>query len=297
GAGIPGALGMGVVGAALILNLAYLVRENWTAVDFSTSDNAQARWQDVFAQPLEANAVIVGNWESLTPLEYYQYVQGERRDLQKVKLIAYTSQLAQAGNAQKTALARLDAEIRRGRPVYLTLNPAETETLGGWARGYDLMPSGSLWQIFPKAPNAPPMQNVLACAQFGDAISLRGYALDGTRVRAGESVRITLYWTARATLRENYTVFVHLLDANNHVRGQHDSAPRNNQLATTDWIPGVSISDQHQLDLPADAPAGTYQIEIGLYRAEDGKRLAVDECQNALPGDHLILNQTLAVTR
>jgi hypothetical protein len=49
--------------------------------------------------------------------------------------------------------------------------------------------------------------------------------------------------------------------------------------------------------LPADAPAGAYQIEIGLYRAEDGKRLAVDECQNALPGDHLILNQTLAVTR
>jgi hypothetical protein len=36
------------------------------------------------------------------------------------------------------------------------------------------------------------------------------------------------------------------------------------------------VLDRHCLDVPAAMPAGTYQIEVGLYDASSGDRIAVD---------------------
>ena len=56
---------------------------------------------------------------------------------------------------------------------------------------------------------------------------------------------------------------------------------------TTAWAPGDLILDEYQLQLPADAPPGPYQIEVGIYNPAAGGVRAVT---GDPPGqDHLIL--------
>lgn len=126
-------------------------------------------------------------------------------------------------------------------------------------------------------------------AAWDEGIALVGYRLEGIAwaqashsalgerypvLQAGETLRLVLVWRASQWINRNYTVFTHLLDPNQVVRAQHDQVPRFN-YATLFWTPGEVVTDAYQLSLPADAQAGTYILEVGLYQRLDGARLRV----------------------
>jgi hypothetical protein len=92
-------------------------------------------------------------------------------------------------------------------------------------------------------------------------------------------------------MNADYTVFVHLVDRNGAVRGQHDSPPMDGTYPTTLWQPGEFVTDAHLLTLPADLPPGDYVLEVGLYRVETGTRLEV-----AGDGDKVMLDK-ISVSR
>jgi hypothetical protein len=122
---------------------------------------------------------------------------------------------------------------------------------------------------------------------FGSQVALVGYAAQAlTSKDKSQSVTLTLYWQALGEMDTDYTVFVHLVDGNGTVRGQHDSAPMNGAYPTTLWRPGEFVTDAHALTLPSDLPPGDYVLEVGLYQAETGQRLAV-----AGNGDKVALDQ------
>jgi hypothetical protein len=75
---------------------AFLVRQNYPINDWSNRTDIAQAWEDNLAQPLEKNALIVGSWESLTPLEYANYVENKRRDLEHWKVIVKSYQSASA---------------------------------------------------------------------------------------------------------------------------------------------------------------------------------------------------------
>ncbi len=52
--------------------------------------------------------------------------------------------------------------------------------------------------------------------------------------------------------------------------------PRGGTYPTSRWRPGEVVTDPYEITLPADLPPGEYPIEVGLYIAETGQRLAVD---------------------
>jgi hypothetical protein len=62
---------------------------------------ARARWQEVLSQPLEVGATIIGPWEDLTPLEYYQSVEKVRTDLKRRKVVLFQDQVVLAGQASR----------------------------------------------------------------------------------------------------------------------------------------------------------------------------------------------------
>ena len=115
--------------------------------------------------------------------------------------------------------------------------------------------------------------------RFGEAIHLVGYDLPATRLRAGESVPITLYWRADRAIEKSHTVFVHIRGEqfnpkqNNPLWGQVDRAP---SPPTNAWLPNEIVPDAYRVPIDASAPAGEYKIEIGLYDAATGARLAVE---------------------
>lgn len=117
----------------------------------------------------------------------------------------------------------------------------------------------------------PPEVKVQLEANFDKRIRLLGY--DVKQDAPQRAVSVTLWWKALALMDTSYTAFVHLLDGFGQVRASADAIPGNGDLPTTGWIEDEYITDVHIIALPADLPAGAYQIEIGLYDPTTGARL------------------------
>ena len=130
---------------------------------------------------------------------------------------------------------------------------------------------------------------------FGDNyLALVGYDLSATTLKAGDSLKLVLYWQARSKIDKPFTVFVHLLDHDNQVVAQKDSQPVNNTRPTTGWVANEYIADNYELPI-TNLTAGTYRIEIGWYDATDFSRLQVIDDNGNPMGDHIILNTSLIV--
>ncbi len=118
----------------------------------------------------------------------------------------------------------------------------------------------------------PPVQHPLR-ATLGSEIKLLGYNLQQVEERR---FVLSLVWRALTEPADDYTVFVHLLNQDGSCcLWQQDVMPRQGSYATSRWLPEEVVVDEYQIELPEDAPAGRYPIEVGLYLAENGRRLLV----------------------
>ncbi|HLF26546.1 MAG TPA: hypothetical protein VJG32_09425 [Anaerolineae bacterium] len=123
-----------------------------------------------------------------------------------------------------------------------------------------------------------------AAAVFADEIELTGARLDPQTPRPGAGVCLELDWRALAPPAGDYTIFVHLIDAQGRLVAQNDQPPRGGFAPTSGWEAGRTVTDKHGLILPAALPPGNYSVQIGLYRSDDqspvritrGDRAALD---------------------
>ncbi len=125
--------------------------------------------------------------------------------------------------------------------------------------------------------------------RLGDEISLDSWQLDSPDARVGDVLTLTLNWSALEIPSARYKVFVHLLDSNQRVIAQRDGEPVADTRITTTWRIGESIADNYGLFIEPGTPPGNYQIEIGMYRADNGMRLPVFATALNPLGDHFIL--------
>jgi len=128
--------------------------------------------------------------------------------------------------------------------------------------------------------------------QFGSEIELIGYELVPPQVRPGEQLTLTLYWYALSPPSRDYTVFTHILDSAGQVAVGWDNMPCLNDCPTTQWRIGRLVDDVHLISLPAELPAGDYEVALGLYLLETGERLPVRE-----PGGQQIPNATVLLSQ
>ncbi len=94
----------------------------------------------------------------------------------------------------------------------------------------------------------------------------------GQTIRPQDAVNLTLFWHATASLPDDYTVFVHIRDAEGKVVFQDDFTPSPN---TRGWWPGDSIWQTRTLSVPADTGTGEYRIYSGMYLLSTMERLPV----------------------
>ncbi len=163
---------------------------------------------------------------------------------------------------------RLTVALKAGSE---TEQEAELTTLPveGWARLFE----------------RPEIQHPIE-ADLGGLVALLGYDLPAEQVQAGESLPLTLYWQALRPLDTSYTAFVHLLDGQSRIWGQQDRIPAGRP--TTSWLEGEIVVDEYKLAVGAEAPAGQYTIEVGLYDPASGERLSVLSESRA---DRILLGQ------
>jgi hypothetical protein len=134
------------------------------------------------------------------------------------------------------------------------------------------------------APVTARPQNTTADV-FGNQIELLGYDL-APRAETAPGFDLTLYWKRRTPLTDDYTVFVHIVDASGKIIAQQDQQPDNGNNPTSLWGDEV-IVDHYSLPVPETRSA--YRIELGLYDARTGARLSVTDAQKNALGDHVTL--------
>jgi mannosyltransferase len=134
-----------------------------------------------------------------------------------------------------------------------------------------------------------PASATAAGIRFANGAELQSYSVSPQVAGPGAAVEITLNWLDTAPMTDRYTVFTHVLDANDHVVAQHDGEPAGGTKPTTEWQPGEVVQDRHGAVLPAQLPSGTYGIEVGMYRPQTGTRANVLDSAGHVQADHVIL--------
>jgi len=115
------------------------------------------------------------------------------------------------------------------------------------------------------------------------------------RLAPADILQITLFWEALEPIQQRYKLFLHLLDASGALVAQRDSEPGGGLALTTVWELGQIQVDNHGLLIPADTPAGEYQLILGWYELEDpAARLPISLGGESL-GDSLTLTTTIMV--
>src|SRR6185437_8943177 len=132
-------------------------------------------------------------------------------------------------------------------------------------------------------------------ASFSGVGTLIGFDLPERRYAPGETLPITLYWKSQGSASATYTVFVHLLDPQNHVVGQRDEPPVHWTRPTTGWVANEYVTDVHDVLIDAKVPPGSYQIEVGLYDPRTGQRVVTGTPDNRVIIGSIQIGETPAV--
>jgi hypothetical protein len=127
-------------------------------------------------------------------------------------------------------------------------------------------------------------------ANLDGKIGFLGYNMTGA-FRPGSEVRLTLFWQVLKAMDKDYTVFIHLADAQGHIWGQKDNPPVDGFYPTTAWEAGEIVRDQYDLGISPDTPPGQHQIEVGMYLAETGERLPILAENGSVQGDKILLTR------
>lgn len=127
---------------------------------------------------------------------------------------------------------------------------------------------------------------------FAHLIELVGYDMDRRTLRPGDTLRLTLYWRGLNPIAANYSVFARIRGDGEAIFARQDNWPQQGTSATSTWSPQRVVEDSYALTLGLDTPAGTYDVEVGLYEAVTGQRLQLtDEQGNLIDADYLSLSR------
>jgi 4-amino-4-deoxy-L-arabinose transferase-like glycosyltransferase len=124
---------------------------------------------------------------------------------------------------------------------------------------------------------------------------LRGWTLSGS-TRAGDTPELALIWHALGRQNRNWTVFVHLVDAQGQIVAEDNRPPQNDAFPMLQWVAGDWIEDRHPLALPANLAPGEYHIRVGLFFPRTERRAGVYSKRGTLRGDYLDVGSMIVAT-
>jgi hypothetical protein len=181
----------------------------------------------------------------------------------------------------KTAKIALKSPESEFYPPEETLSGNENRILlfevdWSWSSGsYDLIFLDEAGQAIQTAANIVTVKNNLRLAElppvsrplkanFAGQFVLEGYDLPLNRVEPGGQLEVTLFWQNLQITNTSYKIFNHLLNAAQTQHGGRDRTPQN-FYSTILWQPGEVVVDRYSVPVDADAPAGIYWLDVGVY--------------------------------
>jgi len=164
---------------------------------------------------------------------------------------------------QEPGMYELELRLGQNNTTAFSLPVGEFE-ITGWQRNF-----------------TAPQPQVKIEADFNHQATLLGLDTAAATLSPGDTLNVTLYWRADAEFTADDTAFVQLIGPDGALHGQVDQTPGAGQFPTTGWQSGEYITDTYAVTLSRKAPAGNYQIAVGLYNPATGQRLPVSggNCQ------------------
>jgi hypothetical protein len=197
----------------------------------------------------EEGAVLLSDWEHLTPLWVHTFTQGEQVSESDVDLI-YVSTANPWPESVWT-------HIEDG-PIYLPgYRPSIRDA------GFRLVPQGEFYQVL-----APPVAGVEPSIEldvwFDERVHILGYDMPSTVVRAGDHLVLDLYQSAPEPIDGIWMPFARLGQA--EARWTTDS-----RLLTNQWQADEVVVERYEIPVPFMLPSGEYPLQLG-YSDLTGER-------------------------
>jgi hypothetical protein len=187
-------------------------------------------------------AVLLNDWEHMTPLWYTQFVEDYLPDEADVRPILVST----AQPWLESVFATLP-----GGPVYLSNYRREIVDAG-----FRLRPDGPFYQVVEPGDTTFPNGLTPVAEQAGE-VEIVGYDLPQREAAPGDYIPLTLALRAPQGTSDYYVPIV-------RVGGISYPFTTDSHLTSPDWQPGEVIVERFDFALPHDLAAGSYPVTVGL---------------------------------
>jgi hypothetical protein len=158
-----------------------------------------------------------------------------------------------------------------------------------WSVAFDGIPYVWIYGASPEEPAAGGPSYAVDY-RLGDHIQLTGFRLSAGSVSPGNTLTIVLFWQSDGQVKDNYTVFCHLVSAGSELVAQHDGRPVLEIRPVPSWRADELLLDSHSLGLSADLALGRYALVVGMYDLKTLERVPTfDNAGVRLPMDAIVL--------
>lgn len=109
------------------------------------------------------------------------------------------------------------------------------------------------------------LRGSLPITATSESIQLVAYQLRSNRIRAGEPVSLTLYWSMTALPDTNYGVRIGLIDLSTMRTVNLTTPAAPGDVPTKRWLADYVVVDSYTAVTPVDLPQGTYQVVVEAF--------------------------------
>ncbi len=255
------------------------IMHNVPLVSLRDYDEGQVYVDAVFDDFAGTNegAVLLNDWEHMTPLWYTQFVEKRWPDPVNVR--------PEFVSAAKPWVEFV-FDFLPGGPVYLSnYRPDVVDA------GFRLRPFPPFYQVIEPGDTTIPPQ-LTAVSPTGGVIEVVGYGWGDTAVTAGDYNPLTLALRTPTGTADFYVPVLHV--------GEMEFAfTTDSHLTTPNWLPGEVIVERFDFALPHDLAGGSYLVTLDLKNLSADEiielnlslgQLTVTGLANPIKTDHLLAN-------
>ena len=242
---IQRALPMVVALGAFLLPLGLLF-SNFARLDESQNYTARDDAQSVLRDNLAPNAVVIAPWEVSQPMRYFQFVENQRSDL----LVTNVPPIWPQFERMMTRARELN------RPFYNVEFYPEYRTASG-PRSVQAVPLPLLQEPRPRY--------TLRAARIVPETQVIGYDLDPDPPQPGKPMRVLVYYRTLGRMYPMYSALLSVNDFAGKLIGDYEGFPGSYFFPTYRWQAGDYYRSAWTINLPADAPAGLYNLDLYWY--------------------------------
>lgn len=142
------------------------------------------------------------------------------------------------------------------------------------------------WYFIVTLYEGPPLDTGIRLGET--SIQFRGHVTSDTLVYAGDTISVETWWSVDGPVDVDYSIGLHLMDANGNLVAQHDSGPVGDFTpdATSAWQPGNVYRDDRSITVPP-CVGKALELRLVVYGWWDGKALAPENSDS----DTLLLDE------